>query len=92
MRNEKIRNYIADVCEGAIIFDSPDFDNSIVGITSDNQVVYDFDLMVEEFKNDNNCTEEEASDFINYDTLRSIPYLDINRRPLVIINKLIEED
>ena len=33
--------------ENFIIFENPDYDSAIIGITEDNQVVYDYDKMIE---------------------------------------------
>ena len=32
--------------EDFILFDNPDFDSAIVGISDDNRVIYDYDKMV----------------------------------------------
>lgn len=45
------------------------FDDAIIGITTDNCVVYDYDKMVECFCKENNCTEIDAVDWIGYNTL-----------------------
>lgn len=57
-----------------IVFDNPSFDNSIIGITTDGQAVYSYDLMVKELMEDENLSEQDAIDWIEYNTLRSIPY------------------
>lgn len=69
--NENVR---AELDEDAIVFDNPSFDNSIVGVTTDGQAVYDYDKMVEELMNDEGCSEQEAIDWIEYNTIRAIPY------------------
>ena len=69
--NEEVR---LELDEDAIVFDNPSFDNSIVGVTTDGQAVYDYDKMVEELMNDEDISEEEAIDWIEYNTIRAIPY------------------
>ena len=66
------------------------FDKSIVGISSDQRVVYDYDLMVKEFAEDNNCTTEEAEEFIQYNTIRALPYTDDvdGNKPIIIEHKM----
>lgn len=45
---QKIRDALCDMgYEEAVIFDSPDYDEAIVGVTEEGLVVYDFDKMVE---------------------------------------------
>lgn len=60
--------------EDAVVFDSPEFDDAIIGTTHDGRVVYDFDKMVKGFVEANGGTEEEAIEFIEYNTIRSLPY------------------
>lgn len=69
--NEDIR---AELDEDAIVFDNPSFDNSIVGVTTDGNVVYDYDKMVNELIGDEGISEQDAIDWIEYNTIRSIPY------------------
>ena len=60
--------------EDTIVFDNPNFDNSIIGITTDGKAVYDYDKMVVELMEDDDISEQEAIDFIEYNTIRAIPY------------------
>ena len=64
--NQKIRE---ELPEDAVIFDNKAYDNSIIGVTSDGRVVYDFDLMVAELMKDENWTEDEAVEWIEYNTI-----------------------
>ena len=57
-----------------IIFDNPSFDNSIVGVTTEGRAVYDYWKMVAELMEDDNISEQDAIDWIEYNTIRSIPY------------------
>lgn len=60
--------------EDLVIFDNPDYDAAIIGVSHDDRVVYDYDKMVECCMTVDNMTMEEAEDFISYNTIRSIPY------------------
>lgn len=60
--------------EEAIIFKNPDYDAAIVGISSDNRVVYDYDKMITCLMFEDDMTLEEAMDFIDYNTMRALPY------------------
>ena len=60
--------------EDFIIFENPDYDSAIIGITEDNQVVYDYDKMIEHLMQEDGMDYEEAIDFISYNTIRSLPY------------------
>ena len=60
--------------EDFIIFENPDYDSAIIGITEDNQVVYDYEKMIEHLMQEDDMDYEEAVDFISYNTIRSLPY------------------
>lgn len=94
MKDEKIRKILDKYGEenevAFKLFENPSFDKSIVGISSDQRIVYDYDLMIQEFAEDNNCTTEEAEEFIQYNTMRALPYFDnvVGNKPIIIENKL----
>ena len=60
--------------ENFIIFENPDYDSAIIGITENNQVVYDYDKMIEYLIQEDDMSYEEAIDFISYNTIRFLPY------------------
>ena len=60
--------------ENFIIFENPDYDSAIIGITENNQVVYDYDKMIEYLIQEDDMDYEEAIDFISYNTIRSLQY------------------
>ena len=92
MINNKIRDYIAEEHEEAAIFNIPSYDNSIVGITDDGHIIYDYDKMIKEFMSDNNITMAEAIEFVEYNTLRTIPYIEESVRPIIMFNaEIIKE-
>lgn len=87
MINKELREFIAEINEDVILFDNPSFDNSIIGTTQDGIVIYDYDLMVEELMKDDNIEDQtESMEFIDYNTLRAIPYAGSNA-PIVLMNK-----
>ena len=71
---QEIRDYIAEINEEAILFDNPAYDDSIIGMTTDGSVVYDLNAMIYELSQEDNISEEEALEFIDYNTIRSLPY------------------
>ena len=60
--------------ENFIIFENPDYDSAIIGITENNQVAYDYEKMIEYLMQEDDMDYEEAVDFISYNTIRSLPY------------------
>lgn len=61
--------------EGIIFLTNYSYDDALIGVTSDDRAVYDYELMVEWLINTEGFTEEEARDWIDYNTLRALPYL-----------------
>lgn len=94
MINNRLRDYlVTNGLETAGVFNCPSYDNSIVGYTSDGAVVYDYERMILEYMSENQCSRIEAIEFIDYNTIRSIPYMHRNMIPPVIMYPCeLEED
>ena len=60
--------------EDAVVFENPDYDNAIIGVSSDGRVIYDYDLMIEHLMRKDGMDEMEAADFIGYNTIRAAEY------------------
>ena len=69
--NQKILGLLP---EDSIVFSNLSYDNSIVGVTTDNRVVYDYDKMIAELMEDEGMNYDDAVDWIEYNTIRSLPY------------------
>ena len=82
--NQQLRD---ELPEDAIVFDNMSYDGSIVGVTTDGRVVYDYDMMVEELMEDEECSYEEAADWIDYNTIRALPYAGENG-PIIMFSIL----
>ena len=66
-----------------LVFENPDYDSAIVGITDDNRVVYDYERMAQSLMDEDGMTYEEAIEFIDYNTMRALPYW-YSRSPIVV--------
>ena len=89
MINNELRDYIAEEHEEAVIFNVPNYDNAIVGLSDDRRVIYDYDLMIKELTNNTALTEEEAVQYIDYNTIRTLPYIEEQIRPIILYNSNI---
>jgi hypothetical protein len=78
--NQEIRNKLPP---DAMLFCNPDFDNSIIGVTFDGRAIYDFKKMINEYMQDHDANEDEAVDWLDYNTLRTVPYMGVNA-PVII--------
>lgn len=79
--------YIEDEETNIVLFDSPSYDEAFVGLTMDDRAVYDYDKMIECLMKEDGMTYEEAAEFIDYNTVRSLPYTG-DRGPVIIHNPL----
>lgn len=70
--------------EDVIIFTDFSYDTALIGITSDNRAVYDYDLMVEWLVDNQGMTFEDAVDWISYNTIRSLDYTSNSDKPVVL--------
>lgn len=68
------------------VFSSPSYNNSIVGISYDNRVIYDMDLMIEDLMKEENLSFEDALEFIEYNTLRALSYMGEDA-PIILYTK-----
>jgi hypothetical protein len=78
--NKELREKLPD---GTLILDNASYDNSIVGITFDNRLIYSFDKMIEEYMQENNCEDIEAVEWIEYNTIRALPYMG-DKAPIIM--------
>lgn len=60
--------------EDVIVFENESYDDALVGVSHDGRAIYSFDKMVEWLCRKDNIDEEEAIEWIEYNTIRAIPY------------------
>lgn len=61
------------------------FDNlnpAIVGFSHDNRVIYDYKKIVQVFMERDGMTEEEAIEFTEFNTMRTLPYM--GKQPVIL--------
>jgi hypothetical protein len=78
--NEKLRS---ELPKGVKILDNASYDNSIIGITFDDRLVYSYERMIQEYAEDNNCSIEDAIEWIDFNTVRALPYFGENA-PIIV--------
>ena len=52
--------------EGTIFFTNPSYEDAFLGVSSDDRAIYDYEKMVESLVNNEDMTEDEAREFIDY--------------------------
>lgn len=76
MTNMTNRETLCDMgYEDSIVFENPDYDSAIIGVTDDERVVYDYDKMIAFLEENDKMSEMDAADFISYSTMRALPYI-----------------
>jgi hypothetical protein len=73
MTNREILEYLD--YESLVVFDNPDYDDAIIGVSHDDRVIYDYDKMIEHLVNKEGMSIEDAADFISYNTIRALSYM-----------------
>lgn len=51
---------------GTIFFTNPSYEDAFLGISSDDRAIYDYEKMVESLVTNEDMTEDEAREFIDY--------------------------
>lgn len=60
--------------EDTIVLESPDYLSAIIGITEEGRLIYSYDKMVEHLMLEDDMDAGEAMEFIDYNTIRALPY------------------
>lgn len=70
-----------------------DFDKCVIGVIyAEDRAVYDTDMVIETFMRINEWSYEEALEWFEYNTLRSLPYLDQEDAPVFMSKDFELED
>lgn len=60
--------------ENVLIFSNPSYASAFTGISDEGRAVYDYDKMIEYLVEKESWSDIEAIEFIECNTLRSLPY------------------
>ena len=71
--------------EETVILENPSYFTAITGISSHGNLIYDYDLMIEDLIDNENMSYEEAIEFINFNTIRAIDYMG-EFKPIIMMN------
>lgn len=61
--------------EGVKYLINEGYDDALIGVSEDNRAIYDFTKMVDWLVDKYAWTDDEAIEWIEYNTLRSLPYM-----------------
>ena len=69
--------------EDAIVLETPDYLSAIIGVSDDGRVIYDYEKMVRCLMEIDGMDYEEAIEFIDFNTLGTLPYMG-EKRPIIL--------
>ena len=75
MTLEQLKQLITDLgYEDVRVFDDYDYADAFIGMSDTGRAVYSYDKMIEWLMLEENWTYEEAVEWIDYNTMRALPY------------------
>lgn len=60
---------------GVVFLAEYSYDDALIGVTEDGRAVYDYEKMIQWLMDTEGWSCEEAMEWIDYNTLRSLPYM-----------------
>ena len=79
--------------EDTVVFENPSYLKAIIGISDDGALCYSYDKMVQCLIEEDKMEEEDAMEFIDYNTIRALPYASsMGVRPIVVYNDFFKEE
>ena len=72
---QALKDHLCDLgYEDAIVFNDKAYVDAYIGMSSDGRPVYSYDKMVECLMVEDNMTYDEAVEWIDFNTIRALPY------------------
>lgn len=71
--------------EHVVIFEDPDYAEAFIGISNNDRAVYDYEKMIECLSGE--MSEEDAIEFIDYNTIRSLSY--VEGAPIIVFSQIL---
>lgn len=79
--------------EETVVFENPSYLKAIIGISDDGALCYSYNKMVQCLMEEDKMEQEEAMEFIDYNTIRALPYTSsMGVRPIVVYNDFFKEE
>ena len=78
---------------GTVVLENPSYLNAIIGITDEGALCYSYEKMIECLMEEDKMEQEDAMEFINYNTIRALPYASsMGVRPIVVYNDFFKKE
>lgn len=59
------------------------YDDALIGVSEDGRAIYDYEKMIEWLMDEEGFTDDEAVEWVEYNTLRTLPYMG-DKAPIVM--------
>ena len=77
---DSLKDYLCELGhEDAVVLESPDYLSAVAGVSEDGRVIYSYPRMLEHLVLNDGMTYEEAAEFIDYNTIGSLPCMGVPR-------------
>ena len=85
---DSLKDYLCELGhEDAVVLESPDYLSAVAGVSEDGRVIYSYPRMLEHLVLNDGMTYEEAAEFIDYNTIGSLPYM--GEKAPILLNEII---
>lgn len=84
---DEIRNQLTEIGhKDSVLLENPLYVDAIIGVTDDGSVRYRYEKMIKYLMDTDNMEYEDAMEFIDYNTIRALPYAAsiYSNRPIVV--------
>lgn len=78
-----------DISEETVVFEPEYLDTAIIDCV-EKKLIYDYSLIIDAYVINDGMGLDEASEFVNFNTLRSLPYL--GKYAPIVVDEILEED
>ena len=87
MTNDDIRSQLVyfSNSDDTILLEGDEFADGAIGVTDDGHIVYGYFALVDALMDAWSCTEEEAMEYLGFNTIRSLPYMKTEGIPPIIV-------
>ena len=76
-----------------VVFENPSYLKAIIGLSDDGALCYSYEKMIECLMEEDGMGYEGAMEFIDYNTIRALPYASsMGIRPVVVYNDFFKEE
>ena len=75
MAHDELKEYLKEKYGGYSLFEPEHYDEGIIGITENGNVIYSYELLAESLMLHDDWSYEDAIEWLDYNTIRTIPYM-----------------